>query len=451
MLDALPACMEKEAGIVSKVSVVPTQGGLEAAVEEALAPFGGAEALLAGRPEAHIKVNAVDFRPNTFTDPDALRAMIRVLRKAGAKRVYVIENCTQGNFTRLVFRVSGIERAAKEEGALPVYLDEGPQRQVTLPHLGDSVRVSAWVTEKLMEGRERSFYLNMPKLKTHLMAGVTLGVKNQLGFIAQADRIRDHNHRLHRKLADIFCLVRPDFTLIEGILAFNHGHYAPLGLQDRCVEELGVLVGSDDTLAADAVGSRMMGIDPRDVEHLALAAGDGLGEIDADRIEVVGDMGPFIRRYTSEMLDVFPPGVRLLKGRERCCPEGCYLNTLAVLQMLHVDHSAGGDFNILMGSGWEAEDLLGVSGGALIVGDCAAAEAWPFLAGRLGTRRVRRVEGCNNLRDIISALAYFTGVSPLRLVPLPPWESGRLLLLARLNRTTARIPPLLPLRRFPGR
>ncbi len=306
---------------MSRVAVAPTGEDLDQAVAEVFAPFGGAEALLAGREEAHIKVNAVDFKSNTFTHPDVLRAVIpRALKAAGARRVYVIDNCTQGNFTRLVFRVSGLEKAAKAEGALPVYLDEGPQVPVLLPHLGDLVRVSAWVRDKLIEGRDDALYLNMPKLKMHLMAQVTLGVKNQLGLVMQADRIRDHNEKLHRKLADIFNVVRPDYTLIEGLYAFNHGHHAPQGLQDRCVEKLGVLLGSNDTIAADAVGAHVMGVDPRTVEHLALAAGDGLGEIDLEKIEIIGDLQPYLRNYTWEPLDVFPPYVQLLKGEEKCCP-----------------------------------------------------------------------------------------------------------------------------------
>ena len=341
---------------MSKVAVAAADAGLDRAVEEVFAPFGGAAALLAGREEVHIKVNAVDFKPNTFTHPDALRAVIRVLKKAGARRVYVIENCTQGNFTRLVFRVSGLEKAAKQEGAIPVYLDEGPQVPVVLPRLGDIVRVSAWVRDRLIDGRGDVFYLNMPKLKMHLMAQVTLGVKNQFGLVTQADRIRDHNWKLHRKLADIMSVVRPDFTLIEGLYAFNHGHHAPEGLQDRCVEKLGVFIGSDDTVAADAVGSHVMGVDPREVEHLTLAAEDGWGEIDLEKIEIIGDIQPYLRNYTWEMLDVFPPDVKLLKGEERCCPEGCWLNTLAVLQMLYVDFAAGRRLQHPHGKGLVARD-----------------------------------------------------------------------------------------------
>ena len=56
---------------------------------------------------------------------------------------------------------------------------------------------------------------------------------------------------------------------------------------------------------------------------------------------------------------------------------------------------------------------------------------------------MRRVDGCNNLRDIIASLAALTGVNPIKMAPLPPWESAWLLLLARLHHTTARIPPLI--------
>ncbi|MDI7251647.1 DUF362 domain-containing protein [Candidatus Solincola sp.] len=158
------------------------------------------------------------------------------------------------------------------------------------------------------------------------MGTVTLGVKNQFGLIMQADRIRDHNWNLHRKFADIFMLVRPHFTVIEGLHALNHGHYAPEGLAGECVEELGVFIGGEDTLGVDAVGADLLGIDPREVEHLRLAAEEGLGCVDLENIEVVGDREPFRRNYTPELLPAYPPDVRILEGAERCCvPRPAYL------------------------------------------------------------------------------------------------------------------------------
>jgi uncharacterized protein (DUF362 family) len=429
--------------MMSVVVVAPIGENIEAAVEEVFAPFGGIETILGGRDDAFIKVNAVDFKPYCFTDPTVLAAIVRTLRRAGARRVYVMENCTQGNFTRLVFRVSGLEKAAKGAGAIPLYLDEGEQVEVILPTLGYPVHVSRWVKDRLMDGRDRGFYLSLPKLKTHSMATVTLGVKNQFGLIMQKDRIRDHNWMLHRKFADIYALVRPDFTLIDGLYALNHGHYSPEGLADQCVERLGVFIGGYDTLAVDAVGADLLGIPPSEVEHLRLAAEDGRGTIDLDEIEVIGDREPFRRNYTRELLPVFPPDVRILVGEERCCREGCDLNTRMVLQMLYVDFQGRGGFTICMGKGLDRQELEKLEGKVLVVGDCACEEAYPELSRRLGKKSVRVARGCNNLRDVLATLTPLMGVNPIKMVPLPPWESFGLLVNARLHRTTARIPPLL--------
>lgn len=429
---------------MSKVAVTPVGEDMDAAVEVVFASFGGVKAVLDGQKDVFIKVNAVDFKSYCFTDPAVVSAAIRVFRRAGVQNVYVIENCTQGNFTRLVFRVSGLEKAIKDAGGKPIYLDEGRQVEVTLPTLGYPVHVSHWVKERLIDARDCNFYLSLPKLKTHSMATVTLGVKNQYGLIMQGDRSRDHNWMLHRKFADIYALVRPDFTLIEGLYATNHGHHIPEGLQDQGVERLGVLIGGDDTLAVDAVGADIMGIDPGDVEHLRLAAEDGLGTIDLDDIEVIGDREPFRRSFTCEILPVFPPDVRIIEGSERCCKEGCNLNTRMVLQMLYVDFEGRGGFTICMGKGLDPGELEDVDGRVLLVGDCAIEEAYPRLSRRLDRKAVRLARGCNNLRDVLAVLTPFMKVDPIKMVPLPPWESLWLLLRARMKGTTALVPPIIP-------
>ncbi len=432
---------------MSKVVVTPVGEKIEEAVEAVFGPFGGIRDLLAGRTEAFVKVNAVDFKPYTFTDPEVLAAAVRVLRRAGARRVYVMENCTQANFTRLVFRASGLEKASREADAVPLYLDEGPQEEVTLPSLGYPVRVSRWVKERLVDGPRERFYLNIPKLKTHSMTDLTLGVKCQLGLIGQGDRIQDHNENLHRKLADIYALVRPDFTLIDGIHALNHGHYPPSALAEDCAERLGILLGGTDTLAVDAVAADLLGFDPSEVEHLRLAAETAEGTIRLEEIEVVGDRAPYRRSYSSDLLPVFPGDVTLVKGKKRCCREGCRGNTLAVLQTLYVDFRGKGGFTICMGEGLDRRELDRIRGRVLVVGDCAAEEAAELLARRLGRRSVRVVRGCNNLRDIVLGLASLMGVNPLKMVPLPPWETSLLLLRALARRTTARIAlPFLPTR-----
>jgi len=429
---------------MSRVAVAAIGENLDQSVAEIFSYFGGLTSLLGGRKTAFVKVNAIDFKPYCYTDPAVTAAVVRSLRAAGASRVYVMDNCTQGNFTRLVFRVSGLGKAVKEAGGIPLFLDEGRQVEVRLPKLGYAVRVSAWVRDRLIEGREENFYLSLPKLKTHSMAKVTLGVKNQYGLIMQKDRMRDHNWNLHRKLAEIYAVVKPHFTLIEGLYACNHGHYSTTALADRCVERLGVLLGGEDTLAVDAVGADLMGIKPDDVEHLKLAAEDGGGTIDLDRIEVIGDRERFRRNYSHDLLPIYPDDVPIVEGRERCCREGCNLNIRMVLQTLFLDFNGRGGFTICMGKGLDPEQLSRIEGRVLLVGDCAVEEAYHNLVNRLGKKSVKTSRGCNNLRDDLARLTALMKVSPLKMVPLPPWESAALLLNARLHRTTARITPLLP-------
>ncbi len=427
-----------------KVVLQSTSEGLEEAVAGIFAPFGGGRALLKSSGEVFIKVNAIDFKPYTYTDPEAVGAAIRYFRTEGASRVYVIENSTQSNFTRLVFKVSGLLDVIKRNGATPVYLDEGRQETLTMPTLGREVRVSHWVKEKLIDGKDENLYISMPKLKTHSMSTVTLSVKNQMAFLAHADRIPDHNDKLHLKLADIYGLVRPDFALIEGVHAVFHGHYPAETLAPRCTERLELLIGGDDPVATDVVAARLLGFDLEQVGHLREAAERGYGEGDISRIEVLGDEERWQRHYSCELLPEFPPDVRIMQGRERCCAEGCRNNTLTLLQMLWLDFNGKGGFTILMGKGHDTSEVDAVEGRVLLVGDCAIEEAAEGLSTRLGRKNVRTVWGCNNLRDNTAAQTKLMRVSPLKMVPLNPLVSGWILMQARMHRTTSRIPPLIP-------
>ena len=96
---------------MTKIKAVDTRArGIDAAVAEMFAAFGGACALLKSSRDVFIKVNAIDFKPNVFTDPELVGAVVRLFKADGARAVYVIENCTQGNFTRQIGRASCRER-----------------------------------------------------------------------------------------------------------------------------------------------------------------------------------------------------------------------------------------------------------------------------------------------------------------------------------------------------
>ncbi len=418
---------------------VPTKGDLLSAVQSLFAPFGGLESLLGGRKRVLIKINAVDFRPETFISPAILEAVIIAFRQAGVKEIRVMENCTQGNFTRLVFAVSGLGDVCRRCGVRPLYLDEGPTENISLPGLNETVRIPRVISRELL-GKERSaFFLNLPKLKTHSMSIVTLGIKNLLGFMDQRDRMKEHNYNLHARLAALGKLFRPDFTLIDGLNAVYYGHYPPTALLDKCIDPLNLIVGGDDLLAVDTVAAKILGYRINEVPHLRLAKELGIGCADPEAIEVIGDLSPYTKKYPFYLYPSFPPDVKVIKGSERCCPEGCQNNTLTTLQFLYHDHGGKGGFTILMGKGFDPDVLNEISGPILLSGKCAIEETRAFFNERRGGNRIYLSPYCNDLASTIKALTKLMKVNPLAMVPLSPLRSFGLLLAAKIRGSKARV------------
>jgi uncharacterized protein (DUF362 family) len=110
---------------------------------------------------------------------------------------------------------------------------------------------------------------------------VTLGLKNMMGALESKGSL--HNGRLHENIADLASVLRPSLTVIDGIVA------GEVHETSKCPVEMGLVIASTDPVAADAVGALVMGIDPREVEHLVLAEKKGLGTLRLEEIEIVGE------------------------------------------------------------------------------------------------------------------------------------------------------------------
>ncbi len=131
--------------------------------------------------------------------------------------------------------------------------------------------------------------INLPKLKTHTQMLLTLGVKNLFGCIVGRKKPEWHlragvdREMFADLLVKIFQAVKPSFTLIDGILAMEGQGPGKSGVPI----ELGVLMGSADTVAIDNAVCRMLGIDPDSVFTNKVAGEHGLT---AEEILIDGDL-----------------------------------------------------------------------------------------------------------------------------------------------------------------
>ncbi len=433
-------------------------------VNEIFTALGGKD-LLKSSGDVYIKPNGIDAKPYCYTRPEVIKAVIEYWFNAGAKNVYLMENSTQANYTRIVFESNGYKKICRNTGAIPIYLDE--EKTVTFDFSGKepvaarddhgydlvSFEMPVTVVEKLINKGEENLYINLPKLKTHSMAGVTLGIKNQWGFPAHGSRGIDHNYNLHNKLIDVLSYIKPDVTLIEGVEGTVYGHYPVLALADECIKPFRLLIGSRNVVAADLVGAKIFGLGEEDVPHLHMAIERGFGgEIkslqdidlvgditDLHSVDIIGDM-PKTGSYPTDLYDSFPEDVKVIKGKELACKEGCVNNPLTLLQILYNDYNGKGGWTLLMGKGFDMEEILNIEGKVLIAGHCAIEEVSSVLIDKLKRKNVYLSGECNDLSATAEAMFHLMKVNPMDLVPINPLTALRAFLIAKSKGSKSRVP-----------
>ena len=93
------------------------------------------------------------------------------------------------------------------------------------------------------------FIINLPKMKTSIISDLTLGIKNLFGCVMFEDRKMFHREAdLAYYLCDIYKAVKPDITIVVGIVAME-GYGAHMG---DPVDKV-LIIGGNDIVAVDAL------------------------------------------------------------------------------------------------------------------------------------------------------------------------------------------------------
>ena len=171
--------------------------------------------------------------------------------------------------------------------------------------------------------------VSLPKLKTHALTRMTGAVKNQFGCIPGLLKGEFHTRmpdvaRFSQMLVDLNRLLRPRLVVMDAIVAMEGN--GPRGGDPRHV---GVLLLSADPVAIDALGCRVMALDPTLVDTVTVGEQWGLGS--ATDIEIVGDELPVISDFVVNRHHASttggglgsPLGRRILAPRPFIVPERC--------------------------------------------------------------------------------------------------------------------------------
>jgi len=160
------------------------------------------------------------------------------------------------------------------------------------------------VPKSLYEG---ATLVNVPVLKSHGLTTVTLGLKNLHGLIPNPPVRRRLHDTISSVLSDLAELFSSIFTVIDGSIGME-GPVSCLGAP----AETNLIISSGDIVAADSIGTRVMGYDPNTIDHIVEAAKRGLGNL--DDIEVRGETVEKVQRKFN--MDVHLPLEVVKKIRE---------------------------------------------------------------------------------------------------------------------------------------
>ena len=360
---------------------------LERDVEELLELIG----YVPSKAKILLKPNIVVASPpeeGDITHPRVIEALVRYFRKR-KKEVVVAEGTgifgADEEFEKLLQTTQ--YDVLRDELNVPIINLEQAERE-EIPWRYGSISLP-----KLLKDYE---YINVPTMKTHLQAMVSLGVKNQKGLIPMETKKIFHKKDLHAYIFELSKVVQPTLTLVDAIYCIEGT--GPTGPPIGEVKRMDLLVAGKDMMSVDNVCVQIMGFHVRDIRHLR----------PVDNIQVLGEKVEQVRSDFKRPMAFFGRDNFVVHMDERACTMCTVTFYKALSKLLYTPELREqlekrkdlSEINIILGPAAPPSDLGSC---ALCVGDCSAK-----VAKRTG---LPLIKGCHpDYREIVNFL--FPGTYP---------------------------------------
>lgn len=238
--------------------------------EKAVAGLGGMKRFVKRGDVVWVKPNiGWDRTPEQAanTNPDVVATIIRLCLDAGAKKVKVGDNTCNPSIKS--YATSGIADAAKAAGAEVLFLDRSRFRDTDIK--GERVKQIPIYPEIV----ECDLVVNVPVVKHHVLAMMTMCMKNYMGVI---ENRRSFHQDLPTCIADLTRYMKPQICILDAMRILTaHG---PTGGKLEDVKTLTTIAAGVDIVGLDAFGAELMGKNPKDIGSIVKAEQVGLGKID---------------------------------------------------------------------------------------------------------------------------------------------------------------------------
>jgi len=261
---------------VEKAAIVHVEKDVEVAVQKSIDLLGG----------LNFKHNAsVVIKPNVcyhknienmiITDQRVLESIINMVKRK-TKNVTVVESDSRSGTADERMTKSGIMDLIEKCDVKFLNLSEDDFEEHEVAGLTVQIPKTALNAD---------FFINIPKVKTcnieHTF--ITIAMKNMFGVLANKEK-----PKLHSKLMEILVFInhtiRQNLIVVDGIVGMQG-----LGPIQGTPVNLNLIISGLNPVTVDTVCCHVMGINPYAVETLWKAYKTGVGEVDINEIEVLGE------------------------------------------------------------------------------------------------------------------------------------------------------------------
>jgi uncharacterized protein (DUF362 family) len=212
------------------------------------------------------------------TNPGLVARIVEHCIDAGAKKVYVFDNSC--DFWKRCYETSGIQAAVQKAGGTMVpAMREEYYQEVRIP--GARVLKTAKAHETLLEA---DVFINVPILKHHGEAQLTVGMKNLMGVVW--DRMAWHRASLNQCIADFAAFRKPSLTVVDAYDVMKSN--GPRGISGADIVRMKTLLLSTDPVLADAAAAKIFGYaDPSSVMYIGYADEMRVGNMRTEGREIL--------------------------------------------------------------------------------------------------------------------------------------------------------------------
>ena len=253
------------------------------AIKNLLQPLGGMEAFVKPGQNVLLKPNLLSGKAPekaVTTHPEIVRAVAQLARQAGG--IVSIGDSPGIGSPETVARKCGILALTEELGCPFVPFETA----VAIHPTGGKFKHFE-VAEELLDA---DVVINLPKLKTHQMMGLTCGIKNMFGAIVGLRKPRLHLQAGTDKaffalmLLELCEALAPALTIVDAVVGMEGegpGSGDPV--------QIGALLAGSHPQAVDTVATELLGMKPRQVWTQQQAINTGRPHTDFEQLTICGD------------------------------------------------------------------------------------------------------------------------------------------------------------------